>query len=150
MMDDSEQGPNELGIHERAGTAADELRLYEPLPEPVLEATRALYSPPAEGTYWEMLDARIMARVIADARTVGDWWQILGGWARGGLIAAAAVLAIVATLLLHERSADMRATFQAGISSAVPTDQIVVPAGALSERDDPDSRGATFHDVIAH
>lgn len=128
---------------------SDELRLNDPLPEPVLEAGRELYAPPAGEAYWASLEARIMARV-ADAAS-GRWWVVVGSWARSSLAIAAAALvaAVVGALLLHARNQEIRTAYESATQQTM-ADSIAIPSGALSERDGPDTRSATFRDVISH
>ncbi|HEV2643689.1 MAG TPA: hypothetical protein VGT98_13320 [Candidatus Elarobacter sp.] len=131
----------------------NELRLDEPLPGRVIDETRAIYAPPGGDAYWGGLESRILARIadsIADS-AAGRWWMVVGSWARGGLVAAAALLvaAVVGALLLQARDQEMRTAYESVARPSV-VDSIAVPAGALSERDDPDLRGATFRDVISH
>lgn len=127
----------------------NEVRLDEPLPNRVIEATRTLYASPEGDAYWSGLESRIMAR-IGDS-VAGRWWMVVGGWARGGLVAAAALLvaAVVGALMMRAHDQEMRMAYE---SATVPTvaDSIAVPTGALSERDGPDTRSATFRDVISH
>jgi hypothetical protein len=126
----------------------NEIRLDEPLPDNVIEATRALYAPPASDAYWSGLEARIMAR-IADS-TAGGWWVVVGGWARGGIaaIAAALVAAVVGLLLMQAHDREVRTAYESATRVA-PSESIAVPSGALSELDGPASRGETFRDVIS-
>jgi hypothetical protein len=126
----------------------NEVRLNEPLPAPVIEGVRAAYAAPAGEAYWMSLEARIMAR-IADASTA-RWWVVLGTWARGGIVAAAAVLvaAVVGLLMLHARDQELRTAYESATRPPA-AESIAVPSGALSERDGPDTRGATFRDVIS-
>lgn len=125
----------------------DELRLNDPLPEPVLDATRTLYAPPDGEAYWASLEARIMAR-IADSASA-RWWMVVGGWARSSLAVAAAavVAAVVGALMLHARNQELRTAYESAQQTVA--DSIAIPSGALSERDGPDTRGATFRDVIS-
>jgi hypothetical protein len=127
---------------------SDELRLNDPLPEPVLEAGRALYAPPAGEAYWSSLEARIMARIADSAGA--QWWTVVGGWARSSLAIAAAVVvaAVVGLLLLHARNQELRTAYESATQQPI-ADSIAIPSGALSERDGPDTRGATFRDVIS-
>ena len=94
-----------------------------------------------------------MTRVRAEGRAAATvWWQVLGGWARSGLVAAAAALVLALALVLYQKSAESRAGY-AGIESGTPAvapDSLTVPTGALSETDGADARGATFRDVISH
>lgn len=127
----------------------NETRLDEPLPEDVIAVARDIYAAPSGDAYWSALETRIMAR-ISDSVS-GRWWMVVGGWARGGLVAAAAVVVatVVGALLIQAHNQDVRTAYEAATQPSI-TDQLTVPAGALSERDGPDTRGATFRDVISH
>lgn len=124
----------------------DQLPFDNPLPEPVREAARALYAAPTDPTYWASLEAKVMARLSAAAATPARWWQVLGGWAQGGLVAAAAILAVAGVLLMHAHSEDMQTAYDAILRPA-PAESLAVPLGVLS--DDGDTRGETFRDVIS-
>lgn len=127
----------------------NQIQLNEPLPDDVLRAVRDMYAPPDGEAYWSALESRIMARIGEAA--AGRWWMVVGGWARSGLVAAAAIIVatVVGMLLLQARTQETRTAFEAATQPTI-TEQISVPAGALSERDGPDTRGATFRDVISH
>ncbi len=66
-------------------------------------ALRALYAPPEEESYWLHLEARIMARIDANA---DEWWSPFGGWVRSGMLAAAGTMLAIAIGLAWTRSAD--------------------------------------------
>lgn len=139
-----------------------DLRIDDPLPPAIVEAARSLYAAPGTdptrpGTksvpggadaYWSALEQRVMSRIANAA--AGRWWMVLGGWARSGLVsAAAAIVAAVVGLLLwqaHEREVSLA---YESVTQVVPAESIAIPTGALSERDGPDTRGATFRDVIS-
>lgn len=124
----------------------NELQLHTPLPAPVVDAMRRAYAPPDGDAYWATLEARIMAR-LADSAPA-RWWVVVGSWARGGLVAAALIIAAVVSLLMaHARTQELRTAYES--ATRQPADTLAVPAGALSERDGPDTRGATFRDVIS-
>ena len=127
----------------------NQIRLDEPLPDDVVAAGRDIYAPPAGAAYWSALESRIRAR-IGDS-TAGRWWMVVGGWARGGLVAAAAIIvaAVVGALLLQAHNQEVRTAYEAASQPTV-TESLTVPEGALSERDGPDTRDATFRDVISH
>lgn len=128
--------------------ADNHIMLNEPLPDDVIAAARAMYAPPAGDAYWSLLERRIMARIgdSAPAR----WWMVVGGWARGGMVAAAAIIvaAVVGALLLQAHDQERRTAYESATQPSI-TEQVSVPAGALSELDGPDARGATFRDVIS-
>lgn len=127
----------------------NQIRLDEPLPDDVVAAARSMYAAPSGDAYWSALEARIMAR-ISDS-TAARWWMVVGGWARSGLVAAAAIIvaAVVGALLLQARNQEMRTAYESASQPSI-TEEVSVPTGALSERDGPDTRGATFRDVISH
>lgn len=126
----------------------NQIRLDEPLPDDVIAATRGIYAAPSSDAYWSALEARIMARIGDSA--AGRWWMVVGGWARGGLVAAAAIIVatVVGALLLQAHNQEMRTAYESATQPSI-TEQVTLPAGALSERDGPDTRGATFRDVIS-
>ena len=74
------------------------------------ELTRRLrerYAPPT-GEYWDGLESRIMAAVTAGRTAVtdaGEWWQVLAGWARTGLIAATLAAVVAGSAAMHARDA---------------------------------------------
>lgn len=68
-----------------------------PLEAPVLAALREIYAPPADETYWDALEERVMSRVLG--RTSTEWWQVMSEWSRTAAMAAAVAI-IVATALL--------------------------------------------------
>lgn len=127
----------------------NQIRLDEPLPQDVIAAARDIYAPPSGDAYWSALESRIMARIGDSA--AGRWWMVVGGWARSGLVAAAAIIVatVVGALLLQAHNQEMRTAYESATQPSI-TEQVSVPAGALSERDGPDTRGATFRDVISH
>lgn len=127
----------------------NQIRLDEPLPADVIATARDIYAPPSGDAYWAALESRVMAR-ISDC-VAGRWWMVVGGWARSGLVAAAAIIvaAVVGALLIQAHDQDMRTAYESATQPSI-VEQVTVPAGALSERDGPDTRGATFRDVISH
>ena len=127
----------------------NQIRLDEPLPDDVITAGRDIYAPPGGDAYWSTLESRIIAKIGDSA--AGRWWMVVGGWARSGLVAAAAIIVatVVGALLLQARNQEARTAYEA-VSQPTITESLTVPAGALSERDGPDTRDATFRDVISH
>ncbi len=126
----------------------NQIRLDEPLPDEVIEAARVMYAPPSGDAYWSALEFRIMARISEAAAS--QWWTVVGGWARSGLVAAAAIIVatVVGALLIQARTQETRTAYESATQPSI-TEQLTVPSGALSERDGPDTRGATFRDVIS-
>ena len=125
----------------------NEMQLNQPLPAGVVVMVRTMYAPPGAQSYWALFESRIMERIAKTPTT--SWWQVLDRWARAELVAAAAVLAIVGALLMRANAAELRSAYDAAIGPVV-VESLSIPAGALSERDGRDVRGATFGDVISH
>ena len=127
----------------------NQIKLDEPLPDEVIAAGRDIYAPPGGSAYWDVLESRIMAKIGDSA--AGRWWMVVGGWARSGLVAAAAIIVatVVGALLLQARKQEASTAYDTS-SQPTMTETLSVPAGALSERDGPDTRDATFRDVISH
>lgn len=118
--------------------------LDAPLPATTVGALRALYAPPRNPAYWTALEAGIVARLAAP-----QWWQILDEWRRAGLVAAAAVFAVVGALMMHTRAAELRTAYDAVTASPAPPGALTLPAAALSEDEGPDVREVTFRDVLS-
>lgn len=72
----------------------------------LMNALRALYAAPAEGSYWDALEARILAHVARGNEGV-MWWGELADMVRPGLVAAAAL--ILAATLAVARSHQVQA-----------------------------------------
>ena len=81
-------------------------------------ALRALYAAPAEDSYWDALEARILAHVARGDETA-NWWSELVDMARPGLVAAAAL--ILAASLAMARSQQLEARNAYGSVIAAPS-----------------------------
>ncbi len=89
--------------------------------------------------------ASAMARLSATAPV--RWWQVLGGWARGGLVAAAAVLVIVTMLLSQNHREEVWTVYDEVMHPVA--EPLPIPSGVLSGWDGLETRGETFRDVIS-
>jgi hypothetical protein len=87
-------------------------------------ALRALYSTPGEETYWDALEARIIAHV-ARANESRVWWAELSEMARPGLVAAAALIFAASAALAHSRQDEVASAYSSVIS---PTPADIEPA----------------------
>lgn len=124
----------------------NELKFDNPLPDRVINATRTLYAPPGGEAYWATLEAKVMARITTAAPI--RWWQVLGGWARGGIVAAAAILVIVSMVLARETNRHEVWTAYEEVVHPI-AEPLPIPSGVLSEWDGLEARGETFRDVIS-
>jgi hypothetical protein len=79
-------------------------------------ALRALYAAPAEESYWEALEARILAHV-AHADEATAWWGELADMARPGLVAAAALILVATLAMVRSRQVDTRNAYASVIAA---------------------------------
>lgn len=113
-------------------------------PDPrVTSALRAHYAAPRDEAYWGELQAEVMARIAANART--SWVQIAAGWARPGLVAAAAALIAAAALFQANLGEAEQVTF-AGMVRIERTQ----PEFIYTERDAASQREETLRLVVSH
>ncbi len=77
-----------------------------PTDDPELtSALRSVYAAPADESYWNSLEARIMARV-RQAEKQGEWWTVFVEWRTAGLVAAALMLTLAGSALYKEHQID--------------------------------------------
>jgi hypothetical protein len=113
----------------------------------VTAALRDIYAPPADPAYWAGLEARVLARVRAEGVEAPEWWQLLGGWARAGALAAGITALAAGAALLQTRAAEARAAYAAVVETtpAIPLAAVARGAEAPAE-----GREATLRYVITH
>jgi hypothetical protein len=107
------------------------------------DALRALYAPPTEASYWDTLEARILARVARG----GDgerWWSALAEMARPALAAAAILVLLAGAAVVHTQQLEARNAYASVISAAPPS---VESAARLSSTPDGD---ATVNYILSH
>lgn len=79
-------------------------------------ALRALYAAPAEDSYWEALEARILAHVAhGDEGRV--WWGELVDMVRPGLVAAAALILAATLAMAHSQRLEASNAYGSVIAS---------------------------------
>ena len=109
----------------------------------VTSALRAHYAAPRDEAYWSELQAGVMSRIAASART--SWLQIAAGWARPGLAAAAAVLIAAAALFQANVGEPEQVTF-ASMTQTEPSQ----PEFIYTELDAASQREETLRLVVSH
>lgn len=118
------------------------------------EMLRDLYAPPAERSYWDALETRIMSHVKAHrggiVRIPVNWWSDLAGWAAPGLAAAALLFVAAGMLWSRQKDEDLRGSYDAVteplVSDVLPGAVQVVTA----PHDGSSQREATFSYVLSH
>ena len=77
---------------------------------------RAIVAPPADATYWEGLEQRIIAR-IERAREERAWWALSERTYQFGLIAAGLTLIVAASVFLRDQALERRMAYESVIES---------------------------------
>jgi hypothetical protein len=90
-----------------------------PVDAEVTGALRTLYHAPSNESYWDALEARILAR-IALHRDGQRWWSAFGEIARPALAAAAILIFVASAAVLHTRQLEARNAYASVISAAAP------------------------------
>lgn len=121
----------------------DELKFTAEADPRVTKALRALHAAPRRDEYWEQLHARILSRVSLGARA--DWMQVAAGWARPGLLAAAAVLLAAAAIFQSGRDDAEPITFAAVAEAGRNQPELI-----YTEHDAASQRDETLRLVVAH
>lgn len=88
----------------------------------VLRTMRSIYAPPAQPSYWDALERRVMERVAKGG--TAEWWSFFDGWTRAGLVAAGIVAIITAAIALRTHEAEVRMAYESAIEA---------PEGTLAE-----------------
>lgn len=91
-------------------------------------ALRALYAAPAEESYWDALEARILAR-IARGNDGSEWWSELADMVRPGLVAAAALILAASVAMVHSRRIEAQSAYATLITPS-PTSAELSPREA--------------------
>jgi hypothetical protein len=114
--------------------------------DPVRAALRDIYAPPTDPAYWHALEARILARARQGAADSTEWWQLMGAWARAGVLAAGVAAAVAGAALVQTRAAEARLAYEAVVEGtpALPLTATARGAAPAEERE------ATLRYVISH
>ena len=129
-----------------------DLRLEDEGDAKITEMLRDAYAPPAEGSYWDALEARILAYIKTHQQVLipVNWWSDLANWSAPGL-AAAALLFVAAGVLWSRQKDDELSTTYDAVTEVVDSD--VLP-GAIqvvtAPHDGSSQREATFRYVLSH
>ena len=107
------------------------------------DALRAQYAAPSEESYWDALEARILAHV-ARASDAGSWSAALAGMARPALAAAAILVLVAGAAVVHVRQLDARNAYASVISGAPPSVETLARSTSVSDGD------ATINYILSH
>ncbi len=129
-----------------------DLRLEDEGDAKITEMLRDAYAPPAEGSYWDALEARILSYVKARQQVVipVNWWSDLANWSAPGLAAAALLFVAAGVLWSRQKDEDLSTTYDAVTESV---DSEVLPGAVqvvTAPHDGSSQREATFRYVLSH
>ena len=80
-------------------------------------ALRALYAAPADESYWDALEARILAH-LARSDDGAMWWGELAEMVRPGLVAAAALILAATLAVVRSQQVEARNAYASVISAS--------------------------------
>jgi hypothetical protein len=114
---------------------------------------RDVYAPPAEGAYWDRLEARILAYVKSHSDVIKipvNWWSDLASWAGPGLAAAALLFVAAGLMWSRQKDEELRTSYEA-VTEPLASD--VLPGAVqvvTAPHDGSSQREATFRYVLSH
>jgi hypothetical protein len=113
---------------------------------------REVYAPPAEGAYWDGLEARIMAGISSHRHSLipVNWWSDLANWTAPGMAAAALLFVAAGLLWSRQNDEELRTSYEA-VTESVASD--VLPGAVqvvTAPYDGSSQREATFRYVMSH
>jgi hypothetical protein len=95
---------------------------------------RALYAAPADESYWDSLEARILARVGRGGDVQG-WWSAMSDMARPALAAAAILIFVAGAAVMHSRRLEASEAYTSVISAAPPSIETAARSASAGDGD---------------
>jgi hypothetical protein len=129
-----------------------DLRLDDEGDAKITEMLRDLYAAPAEGAYWNSLEARILSNIRAHKKAVIpiNWWSDLASWAGPGMAAAALLFVAAGLMWSRQKDEDLRTSYDA-VTESLASD--VLPGAVqvvTAPHDGSSQREATIRYVLSH
>src|SRR4051812_2856441 len=97
-------------------------------------ALRAMYAAPTDESYWESLEARILAHVARSGELQG-WWSAMADLARPALAAAAILIFVAGAAVMHTRQLEDRDAYTSVISAAPPSIETAARTASAGDGD---------------
>jgi len=114
------------------------------LPEATQSVLREMYAPPADPGYWDLLEARILARVRREGAVA--WWTQFPDWMRVGMAAAAAAaILLMGVVWFQDRRSDQRLAEERLLQPLIDEVPVLVESMADEPRR---TRDATLRHII--
>jgi len=129
-----------------------DLRLDDEGDATITAMLRDVYAAPAEGAYWDSLEARIMSYIKAHRAAVipVNWWSDLASWAAPGMAAAALLFVAAGLLWSRQNDEELRTSYDA-VTESLASD--VLPGAVqvvTAPHDGSSQREATIRYVLSH
>jgi hypothetical protein len=129
-----------------------DLRLDDEGDATITAMLRDVYAAPAEGAYWDSLEARIMSYIKAhrEALIPVNWWSDLASWAAPGMAAAALLFVAAGLLWSRQNDEELRTSYDA-VTESLASD--VLPGAVqvvTAPHDGSSQREATIRYVLSH
>lgn len=97
-------------------------------------ALRDHYAAPTDESYWDSLEARILAHVARGGEITG-WWSALADMARPALAAAALLIVVAGAAMAHSRQLEVRNAYDSVISAAPPSVETAARTSSIGDGD---------------
>jgi hypothetical protein len=97
-------------------------------------ALRAMYAAPTDESYWDSLEARILAHVARGADGQG-WWSAMTDLARPALAAAAVLIFVAGAAVMHSRQLEARDAYASVFSAAPPSIETAARTASAGDGD---------------
>lgn len=97
-------------------------------------ALRAHYAAPTDESYWEALEARILARVARGGEAPG-WWTAFADMSRPALAAAAILILVAGAAVMRSRQLDAASAYDSVISAAPPSVETAARTSSVGDGD---------------
>jgi hypothetical protein len=97
-------------------------------------ALRNHYAAPTDESYWDALEARILAHV-ARGGDVQGWWSALAEMSRPALAAAAILIVVAGAAVMHSRQLEAASAYDSVISAAPPSVETAARTSSLGDGD---------------
>ena len=98
-------------------------------------ALRAMYAAPSDESYWDSLEARILAHVARGGADVQGWWSAMTDLARPALAAAAVLIFVAGAAVMHSRQLEARDAYASVISAAPPSIETAARTASVGDGD---------------
>jgi hypothetical protein len=95
---------------------------------------RAMYAAPTDESYWDSLEARILAHV-ARGGDVQGWWSAMADMTRPALAAAAILVFVAGAAVMHSRQLEARDAYSSVISASPPSIETAARTASAGDGD---------------